>query len=78
MAAASSDKGSPGSLVTKHLYYDDTELFSNVGKVIAQYAGSKEGQTVIVLDQTVMHPQGGNWPLYCGLSIVNSVCWVLL
>ena len=52
MAAASSDKGSPGPLVTKHLYYDDTEMFSNVGKVIAQYAGSKEGQTVIYIVAT--------------------------
>lgn len=52
------------SLVTKHLYYDNTELFSCTGTVIAQYAPKQEGardsqQVVLVLDETVMHPQGG-------------------
>lgn len=47
------------SLLTQHLYYDDTELFSSVGRVISQYAATKDGQEVLVLDQTVMHPQGG-------------------
>lgn len=53
------------SLVTKHLYYNDTELFSCTGRVIAQYAASQEGREVIVLDRTVMHPQGGTSVLLC-------------
>ncbi len=47
------------SLVTQHLYYDDTELFSCTGRVIAQYAAAQEGRDVIILDRTVLHPQGG-------------------
>lgn len=56
------------SLVTKHLYYDDTELFSCTGTVVAQYelkeeskSGARDDQQqhTLVLDETVMHPQGG-------------------
>ena len=51
------------SLVTKHLYYDDTELFSCTGTVVAQYKPAarddQQQQCVLVLDETVMHPQGG-------------------
>ncbi len=48
-------------LSTVHLYYSDTELFSNTARVIAVYdAEGKNGkQLVLVTDQTVMHPQGG-------------------
>ncbi len=52
-------KVAASSLLTQHLYYDDTELFSSVGRIVSQYAASKDSQEVLVLDQTVMHPQGG-------------------
>lgn len=46
---------------TTHLYYADTELFSNSAKVIGEYSVEISGNQLlaIVLDQTVMHPQGG-------------------
>ena len=48
-------------LVTEHLYYTDTELCECKGKVIGarlmEFQG--ENRNVIILDQTVMHPQGG-------------------
>ena len=48
-------------LVTEHLYYTDTELCECKGKVIGarliEFQG--KGRNVIILDQTVMHPQGG-------------------
>ena len=49
-------------LSTVHLYYEDTEQFSCEAKVVAQLElekkdGSKE--LCLVLDRTVMHPQGG-------------------
>lgn len=61
------------SLVTKHLYYDDTELFSCTGRVIAQYAGAQEGREVIVLDRTVMHPQGGETEFVLRLSSYSTI-----
>lgn len=47
---------------TVHLYYNDTELYSNVAHVIAAYDAECNGKktTALVTDQTVMHPQGGN------------------
>ena len=49
------------NLVTEHLYYTDTELCQCKGKVIGvrliEFQG--ESRNVIILDQTVMHPQGG-------------------
>lgn len=48
---------------TVHLYYNDTELYSNVAHVIAAYDAECNGKktTALVTDQTVMHPQGGNY-----------------
>ena len=49
-------------LSTEHLYYHDTELFTCEGKVIAEEeVALKDGSQSlgIVLDRTVMHPQGG-------------------
>ena len=48
-------------LNTTHLYYTDTELFSNTAKVIGEHSVEVNGHqlSAIVLDQTVMHPQGG-------------------
>ena len=54
------------SLSTVHLYYDDTELFTCEGKVIGQEeVTTKDGkkQLCLILDRTVMHPQGGKWRL---------------
>lgn len=50
-----------GALSTTHLYYTDTELFSNTAKVIGEHSVEVNGSPVlaVVLDQTVMHPQGG-------------------
>ena len=49
------------ALSTTHLYYADTELFSNTAKVIGEHSVEVNGSQLlaIVLDQTVMHPQGG-------------------
>ena len=51
-----------GNLSTVHMYYDDTELFSNTAKITAIYRaeGTDGNLLVLVTDQTVMHPQGGN------------------
>ena len=48
-------------LVTEHLYYTDTELCECKGKVIGARLIEFQGETrnAIILDQTVMHPQGG-------------------
>ena len=48
-------------LNTTHLYYADTELLSNTAEVIGEYSVEINGSQLlaIVLDQTVMHPQGG-------------------
>lgn len=49
------------NFVTEHLYYTDTELCTCQGKVIGvrliEFQG--ESRKAIILDQTVMHPQGG-------------------
>ena len=49
------------ALSTEHLYYDDTELFSCTARVSRQWETEVDGEkrTVLVLDRTVMHPQGG-------------------
>lgn len=49
------------SLSTEHLYYDDTELYTNTGRVTAEWETETNGEKMIslVLDRTVMHPQGG-------------------
>lgn len=51
------------SFTTIPLYYDDTYLFSSMGKVLGiydiQFNGEKKD--VVVLDQTVLHPQGGQF-----------------
>ena len=72
MAAATAENGassppptSPQSsaeaLSTEHLYYEDTELYTNTGHVTGQWDTEMNGEkrTCIVLDRTVMHPQGG-------------------
>lgn len=49
-------------LRTTHLYYDDTELFSCEARVLAQEELEGKGgekQLCLILDRTVMHPQGG-------------------
>ena len=53
-------------LKTVHLYYNDSELYSNIASVIATYDAECNGKKVIglVTDQTVMHPQGGTVILY--------------
>ena len=47
--------------VTKHLYYNDTELCECKGKIIGARLIDFQGgsRCAIILDQTVMHPQGG-------------------
>ena len=47
--------------VTEHLYYADTELCECKGKVIGARLIEFQGEShnAIILDQTVMHPQGG-------------------
>ena len=49
------------ALSTNHLYYANTELFSNSAKVIGEHTVEVNGSqmTAVVLDETVMHPQGG-------------------
>ena len=49
------------ALATEHLYYEDTELFSCTAHVSGQWETEVNGEkrTVVVLDRTVMHPQGG-------------------
>jgi len=53
--------GVKDDFVTEHLYYTDTELCECKGKVIGarliEFQG--ESRNAIILDQTVMHPQGG-------------------
>lgn len=60
MATASQAASLSSFYSTAHLYYDDTYLFSCTAKVVSIYEGD-DNKTVIVLDQTVMHPQGGEW-----------------
>ncbi|XP_003385755.1 PREDICTED: uncharacterized protein LOC100631819 [Amphimedon queenslandica] len=49
------------SFSTIHLYYDDTYQFSCRGNVLGIYETQFNGEerSIVVLDQTVMHPQGG-------------------
>ena len=56
-----SNKLSLQDLVTEHLYYTDTELCECKGKIIGARLIEFQGKSrdVIILDQTVMHPQGG-------------------
>ena len=53
--------GAKDDFVTEHLYYTDTELCECKAKVtgvrLMEFQG--ESRHVIVVDQTVMHPQGG-------------------
>lgn len=58
---ATPSQSSAESLSTEHLYYDDTELYTNTGHVTAEWDTEMNGekQISLVLDQTVMHPQGG-------------------
>ena len=62
-APTSSDAAAvSSSLSTVHLYYNDTELFSNTARITAiREADTDNGEKRIVLvtDETVMHPQGG-------------------
>ena len=64
--------GSQGAaaLSTVHLYYEDTELFSNTAKVIAVREADPEveGERIVALvtDETVMHPQGGKEKMVMG------------
>ena len=57
--ATSTDSACP--LTTVHLYYDDTYLFRNTAKILAVRDTEVDGviRTIVILDQTVMHPQGG-------------------
>jgi len=53
--------GPKDEFITEHLYYADTELCECKAKVtgarLMEFKG--ESRHVIILDQTVMHPQGG-------------------
>ena len=51
------------SFATAHLYYDDTYRFSNLARVVAIEEAELNGVKLkaLVLDQTVMHPQGGEF-----------------
>lgn len=55
------DEAAATALTTQHLYYDDTELFNCTAHVTGQWETEVNGETrtVLVLDRTVMHPQGG-------------------
>ena len=50
-------------LKTDHLYYADTALFTCEAKVLRQeeLEAARDGRQIsLILDRTVMHPQGGN------------------
>lgn len=69
-AVMASEGGDPGEgLSTEHLYFDDTELYSCTAHVTGQWETEMNGKTrtVLVLDRTVMHPQGG-----VAVSVPNS------
>ena len=53
--------GEAGGLSTEHLYYDDTEQYTNTAHVTGEWDTEMNGEklTSLVLDRTVMHPQGG-------------------
>lgn len=73
--------GSQGAaaLSTIHLYYEDTELFSNTAKVIAVREADPEGEgekvVALVTDETVMHPQGGKEKIAMGS---HQICFCSL
>lgn len=69
---------SSGDLSTVHLYYDDTEQFTCEAKVIAQEELEKKDggkQLCLILDRTVMHPQGGKVASQCH-EIVCTRCLI--
>ena len=52
------------ALSTVHLYYDDTELFTCEAKLLQQEEAATKGKGAhlsLILDRTVMHPQGGEF-----------------
>lgn len=51
------------SLSTDHLYYEDTSLFTCEAKILQQVEVEGKGgkELCLILDRTVMHPQGGTW-----------------
>ena len=55
------------SLSTHHLYYTDTYLFTNIGRIlhVSETEFNGHQSNVVILNQTVMHPQGGNIYVYC-------------
>ncbi len=63
------------NLATDHLYYSDTYLFSCSAKVLSQYNTqyNEESLTVLVLDQTVMHPQGGRYMVMHSITVIYIV-----
>lgn len=65
------EKEAESGLSTTHLYYADTELLSNVAKVIGEHTVEFNGGQLVavVLNETVMHPQGG----MCSTNISYSV-----
>ena len=58
-------------LATVHLYYNDTELYSCTAHVVGQWEMEMNGEArkILILDQTVMHSQGGNHTVTPGLKI---------
>lgn len=62
------------NLATIHLYYDDTELFSSTSTLTAvlELETNGEKQIALVLDKTVMHPQGGTFILYA-CNIISPI-----
>ena len=60
---AGASERAAGAVSTTHLYYADTELFSNAARVIGEHSVEVNGSQLlaVVLDQTVMHPQGGRY-----------------
>lgn len=67
---AGASERAAGAVSTTHLYYADTELFFNTGKVIGEHSAEVNGSQLlaVVLDQTVMHPQGGRYICFKGWS----------
>ena len=65
-----------GALSTNHLYYANTEVFSNVAKVIGEHTVEINGGqlTAVVLDETVMHPQGGMFSHQQCIRLVPPHC----
>ena len=63
-----------GALSTVHLYYTDTELFSNTARIIAIREAEVNGEKLvaIITDETVMHPQGGeeqSWLVWVAVRV---------